>query len=141
MRYLTEDQRRCHQAFKTSTYEKCKNINPDLVKGTCGWVLGSFEYLRWRNATRDDLLWISAYPGCGKSVLAKSLVDDVFQEHDPNVSILYFFFRNNDEQNKLASALCAVLHQLFSLQPKLLQHALANWEKSGDKIQHEIGEM
>lgn len=46
MRYLTEDQRRCHQAFKTSTYEKYKDINPNRVKGTCGWVLESSENLR-----------------------------------------------------------------------------------------------
>ncbi|EED23383.1 conserved hypothetical protein [Talaromyces stipitatus ATCC 10500] len=119
-RILTEDQRRCHQAFKTSTYEKFKNINPSRVEGTCEWVLNSPEYLRWWNATSNDLLWISADPGCGKSVLAKSLIDGVFPASDSNISIMYFFFKDNDEQNNLATALCAVLHQLFSLQPQLL---------------------
>jgi hypothetical protein len=141
MRYFTEDQRQCHQVFKTSTYEKFKNINPDRVQGTCEWVLKSPEYLRWWNAQRNDLLWISADPGCGKSVLAKSLIDDVFRTFDRNISIVYFFFKNNEQQNDLATALCAMLHQLFSLQPQMLRHALPFWERNKDKIQHEVGDM
>jgi hypothetical protein len=138
---LTEDQRCCHQAFKTSTYEQHKNINPDRVQGTCEWVLKSSEYRRWWTATHNDLLWISADPGCGKSVLAKSLIDDVFKDSAPAVSICYFFFKDNDEQNSLAPALCAILHQLFTLQPQLLQHALPFWEKNKDKIQQETGDL
>jgi ankyrin repeat protein len=141
MRYLTEDQRHCHQAFKTSAYEMFKNINPDRVEGTCEWVLKSPEYLRWWNTTSNDLLWISADPGCGKSVLARSLIDEVFASSDPNVSIVYFFFKDNDEQNNLATALCAVLHQLFTLQPQLLQHALPFWERNREKLQHEIEDL
>ncbi|EED14522.1 conserved hypothetical protein [Talaromyces stipitatus ATCC 10500] len=141
MRYLTEDQRRCHQVFKTSTYERFKNINPNRVEGTCEWALRSPEYLRWWNAIRNDLLWISADPGCGKSVLAKSLIDEVFPLSDSNVFILYFFFKDNDEQNNLATALCAVLHQLFSLQPQLLRQALPFWERNKEKIQNEVDDM
>ncbi|KUL81795.1 hypothetical protein ZTR_09346 [Talaromyces verruculosus] len=141
MRYLSEDHRRCHQAFKTSTYEKFKNINPNRVEGTCEWVFKSVEYLRWWNATSNDLLWISADPGCGKSVLAKSLIDEVFQASDSTVSIVYFFFKDNDEQSNLATSLCAVLHQLFSLQPQLLRLALPYWERNKEKIQNEVDDM
>ncbi|PCG88332.1 Hypothetical protein PENO1_110850 [Penicillium occitanis (nom. inval.)] len=141
LRYVTEDQRRCHHAFKTSTYEKFKNINPDRVKGTCEWVLNSHEYLRWWKATTNDLLWISADPGCGKSVLAKALIDEEFALSNSNISVVYFYFKDNDEQNNFATALCAVLHQLFSLHPQLLQHALPSWEKNQEKIQYEVDEM
>ncbi|KAH8702324.1 hypothetical protein BGW36DRAFT_424603 [Talaromyces proteolyticus] len=134
-------ERRCHQAFKTSNYEMYKNINPDRVEGTCEWVLRSPKYLRWWKATGDDLLWISADPGCGKSVLAKSLIDDIFKISTPKLSICYFFFKDNDEQNNLATALCAVLHQLFILQPQLLRHALPVWEKNQEKIQQEVEDL
>jgi hypothetical protein len=43
-RALTEEQRRCHQAFKTSTYEGHKNINPNQVEGTCEWALKNSQY-------------------------------------------------------------------------------------------------
>jgi len=137
-RISTEDERRCHQAFKTSTYEGFKNLISGRVEGTCEWVLNSPEYLRWWNTTSHDLLWISADPGCGKSVLAKSMIDEVIPLSNSNIFILYFFFDNNDDQNNLATALCAVLHQLFSFQPRLLQHALPFWERNQEKIQYKV---
>lgn len=141
MRYEKVDESRCHQAFKTSTYEEFKDHNPNRVEGTCEWVLNSHEYLRWWRATNNDILWISADPGCGKSVLAKSLIDEVLTLSSSNVSTVYFFFKDHDEQNNLASALCAVLHQLFSLQPHLLAHALPSWRKNKEKIRYEVDEM
>ena len=79
-RSLTEDQRHCHQVFKTLTYEQYKNINPDRAKGTCRWVLENLQYLDWWKSCRNDLLWISADPECGKSVLTKSLIDIDFKK-------------------------------------------------------------
>jgi nucleoside phosphorylase len=140
-RILTEDQHGCHQTFKTSSYEQYKNINPDRVEGTCEWVLKSSEYRRWWESCGNDLLWISADPGCGKSVLAKSLIDEVFQASAPTVPICYFFFKDNDEQNNLATALCAILHQLFMSQPQLLRHALPFWQKNREKIQQEVEDL
>jgi ankyrin repeat protein len=141
VRALTENQHRCYQAFKTSTYEQHKNINPNRVKGTCEWVLKSSQYLRWWDSSCNDLLWISADPGCGKSVLAKSLIDNDLRASASTVSICYFFFKDNDEQNNLATALCAILHQLFGMQPHLLRHAIPSWEKTGDKLQGEVEEL
>jgi hypothetical protein len=107
--------------FKTSTYEQFKNINPDRVEQTCQWALSHPLYQRWRDNASNDLLWISADPGCGKSVLSKSLVDEELRGNDANGStICYFFFKDNDEQNNLATGLCALLHQLFEHQPHLL---------------------
>jgi len=140
-RTLTEDQHRCHRVFKISTYEQHKNINPNRVEGTCEWALKSSEYQHWWESSHNDLLWISADPGCGKSVLAKSLVDNVWNASTPTVSVCYFFFKDNDEQNNLATALCAILHQFFGMQPQLLWHALPSWGKSQDKIWQEVDEL
>lgn len=142
-RVLNEDQRRCHQTFKTSSYEQNKNINPHRADGTCEWVLQSVEYLRWWKNSCNDLLWISADPGCGKSVLSKSLVDEIFGTTSPATpaSICYFFFKDNEEQNNVAAALCAILHQLFSHQPQLIKHALPSWERNQDRLQHEPDEL
>jgi hypothetical protein len=140
-RALTEQQQKCHQVFKTSNYEQHKDINPGRVPGTCQWALQNPHYLHWWHSCCNDLLWISADPGCGKSVLAKSLIDDDFEASSSTVSICYFFFKDNNEQNNLATALCAILHQLFSQQPNLLRHALPSWERNGNKLQQEAGEL
>ncbi|KAK4081239.1 uncharacterized protein Triagg1_2771 [Trichoderma aggressivum f. europaeum] len=136
VRALTQEQQECHQAFKTTTYEQYKNINPNRVEGTCRWVLENPHYRRWRQSSHNDLLWISADPGCGKSVLAKCLVDGDLDTSD-SVSICYFFFKDNDDQNSFTTALCAILHQLFGTQPDLLRHALPDWRKNGKNIQRE----
>ncbi|KAJ9200806.1 hypothetical protein DTO164E3_3956 [Paecilomyces variotii] len=139
--HLSQQQQRCHRAFKTSMYEQYKNINPDRVEGTCQWVLKNEQYLRWLESKCSDLLWISADPGCGKSVLAKSLIDNDFKASGSTASICYFFFKDNDAQNRLATALCAVLHQLFTQRPQLLKHALPYWQKNGDRVQQEVDEL
>ncbi|KAJ9210159.1 hypothetical protein DTO166G4_8248 [Paecilomyces variotii] len=139
--HLAEQQQRCHQAFKTSAYEQFRNINPDRVEGTCQWVLKDERYLRWLGSKCNDLLLISADPGCGKSVLARSLIENDFKRSESTVSVCYFFFKDKDKQNNLSSALCAVLHQLFEQQPQLLRHALPYWKKNGTRIQQEVDQL
>ncbi|KEQ57738.1 purine and uridine phosphorylase [Aureobasidium melanogenum CBS 110374] len=140
-RYLNKEHRSCHQVFKTSTYEQFKNINPDRVDQTCQWALSHPLYQRWRDSATDDLLWISADPGCGKSVLSKSLVDQELPSDVHGSTVCYIFFKDNVEQNSLATGLCALLHQLFQRQPHLLRHAVPAWNKDGSKLQQETDEL
>lgn len=84
-------------------------MSPDRIPGTCLWVLEDPKYQTWQQSQRDDLLWISADPGCGKSVLSKSLIDDELRATGTH-TICYFFFKDNEEQNSLSPALCALLH-------------------------------
>ncbi|CEO61082.1 Putative Ankyrin repeat protein [Penicillium brasilianum] len=138
---LTGQQRSCHQTFKVANYTEQKNINPKRVEGTCLWALQSPEYIRWSESTCNDLLWVSADPGCGKSVLARSIIDDCLKAPGQAVKVCYFFFKDNEEQNHLAAAMCSVLHQLFSQRPDLLRHAMPSWEKNGEKLRHEAEEL
>lgn len=75
-------------------------------------------FLRWRDDDESNLLWISADPGCGKSTLSKALVDDDIL-HDPTDSRhafrIYFFFKDLGEQSLASSAICALIHQLYSV--------------------------
>lgn len=84
---------------------------------------------------------MSADPGCGKSVLARSIIDDCLESSYPSVRICYFFFKDNDTQNNLSNALCSVLHQLFSQQPQLLQYAIPTWGKNGETLRQEVDEL
>ncbi|KAK1954643.1 ankyrin [Colletotrichum sublineola] len=139
-RYESEEQDKYLQALKTSSYETFKNINPGRVQGTCKWVLDHTRYRAWQQSLHDDLLWISADPGCGKSVLAKSLIDEDFQctnEH----TVCYFFFKDNENQNNLTTALCALLHQLFCFQPILLHYVGAAFALNGKKLRAEVDEL
>ncbi|KAK7219748.1 hypothetical protein V2G26_007751 [Clonostachys chloroleuca] len=140
VRYENEKQFECHRTFRTSDYEKFKNVNPDRVSNTCRWVLEHPQYRKWQQSPQDDLLWISADPGCGKSVLSKSLVENELRSTDVH-TVCYFFFKDNEEQDTIATALCALLHQLFRSRPSLLRYAMAVYEKDGEKLQKEVDEL
>jgi hypothetical protein len=86
------------------------------------------------------LLWISADPGCGKSVLARRLVDQDLQS-ESTYTVCYFFFKDNEDQNSLPAALCSILHQLFTSQPGLIKYALTAWGKHGEWVQSEQEEL
>ncbi|CAG8426705.1 unnamed protein product [Penicillium salamii] len=140
-RASADQQKKCHQAFKICSYTEQKDINPMKAEGTCQWALQSSEYLRWMASNHNDLLWISADPGCGKSVLSRSIIDGYVHAPSPAVTICYFFFKENEEQNNLATALCSILHQLFSQQPHLLYHAIPHWERNGKMLRKEVDEL
>jgi hypothetical protein len=129
--------RACLRALKTSAFDEFKNINPDRVPDTCRWVLDDPRYQRWHESSQDNLLWISADPGAGKSTLAKALVD-----HDLRTSashtVCHFFFKDNDKQQRLTTALCAILFQIFEDQRILLEHPLSEWEIQGEKSFQEV---
>ncbi|KAK8054583.1 hypothetical protein PG994_009650 [Apiospora phragmitis] len=103
----------------TSPYEDRKNRNPKRVDGTCEWFTTHNRFQNWQ-AEASAMLWVSADPGCGKSVLAKYLVDDVIASNTTRTTCYFFFKDDFDDQKTLESALCCILHQLFIQKPDLL---------------------
>jgi ankyrin repeat protein len=121
---------RLTKSTEDATYEWYKNRVEERVEGTCKWFLQHAHFQEWAKQDSGPLL-VSADPGCGKSVLAKYLVDHVLPESA--TTICYFFFKDQD-QNTVRQALCALLHQLFSQKPALIQHAMKQYEKDGKKL-------
>lgn len=90
------------------------------------WFLNHVRFQKWLEQESGVLL-VSADPGCGKSVLAKYLIEHGLPR---SATICYFFFKDQD-QNTVRQALCAVLHQLFSQKPSLIEHAMERFTKDG----------
>jgi ankyrin repeat protein len=129
---MSDRQKRCLHLFRLTkstedvTYEWYKNRVEERVEGTCKWFLRHAHFQEWAKQDSGPLL-VSADPGCGKSVLAKYLIDHVLRE---SATVCYFFFKDQD-QNTARQALCALLHQLFSQKPALIQHAMKQYEQDG----------
>jgi ankyrin repeat protein len=123
----------CLQTLRTSDYEQFKDRNPNRLEGTCRWFLRHDHFLTWQQAS-SALLWVSADPGCGKSVLAKSLVDQYLRPTEDRVCCFFFFKDDNDKQTNINYALSALLHQLFSQKRSLLNHALREYEVEGPQL-------
>ena len=119
-------------------YEAGKNVNPERIPGTCEWFLNHPGFLTWRESQKSSMLWLSADPGCGKSVLSKYLVDRRGEVMTINANapvVCYFFFKDGDlDRMDAAKALCAMLHQLFMQEPRLYQHAKEDFETKNEKF-------
>jgi ankyrin repeat protein len=132
---LSDKERECHQLFrltsdsKDATYEWYKNRVEERAENTCLWVLKHDHFQKWMNQESGPLL-VTADPGCGKSVLAKYLID---HELPQSAAICYFFFKDQD-QNTSRQALCALLHQLFTQKPALIKHAMPLFNKDGQAL-------
>lgn len=129
----------CHQMFRLTTdsrdatYEWYKDRVEERVQDTCLWFLKHEHFQDWLKQESGPLL-VTADPGCGKSVLAKYLVDHYLPR---SITICYFFFKDKD-QNTIRQALCALLHQLFSQKQCLIKHAMLQFCKDGQGLINSI---
>ena len=130
---LSDREIQCLRALRTVEYEKFKDRNPDRLDRTCEWFLRHERFYEWRQR-KSGFLWVSADPGCGKSVLAKCLIDREIKSTESRTTC-YFFFKDDDkEQKSLTTAFSSLLHQLFSRKQSLIQHAMQDYTIDGDKL-------
>ena len=125
-----------------SDYESDKNSVSARVPGTCEWFFEDERFLSWRDSKHSRLLWVSAGPGCGKSVLSRSLIDERRVCTSAMTStVCYFFFKDGQEQRTHgANALSAMLHQLFE-KTALISHALPSGKSYGQKLRDAFSEL
>lgn len=82
--------------------------------GTCDWITSNDEYKRWVkpgcSITQDRLLVISGTHGCGKSVLASSIV--VRLENDEQHTLFFAFSSSNGSRQTSENLIRTLLWQL-----------------------------
>lgn len=93
---LSDKEEKCLQLFRLTsstedvTYEWYKDRVENRVQNTCQWFLYHDHFLKWLERDSGPLL-VSADPECGKSVLAKYLIDHGLSRSS---TICYFFFKD-----------------------------------------------
>ncbi|KPM37856.1 hypothetical protein AK830_g8704 [Neonectria ditissima] len=134
---LAEKKRRSTllQRLYAVPYRDRKDRNPDRVAGTCEWFTTHALFQGFAESEKSSLLWVSADPGCGKSVLAKYLVDEWLPSTEARITCYFFFKDDFSDQRSLAGALCCILRQLFLQRPDLLSEKLLDrFEEDGDRL-------
>jgi hypothetical protein len=124
---------RCLRMLYACPYRDRKERNSERVPGTCEWFTNHSRFQDWNKNQSSSLLWVSADPGCGKSVLAKYLIDQVLPSTSKRTTCYFFFKDDFSDQKSVANAVCAILRQLFLAKPRLLRDSiLTEFETKGD---------
>src|SRR2546423_760491 len=65
---------------------------PEPGPGTCEWVFESQNFIQWVGGS-PQLLFIEGPPGCGKSTLAKYVLErlGLLARHDDRIILSHFF--------------------------------------------------
>ncbi|RYO91810.1 hypothetical protein DL764_008235 [Monosporascus ibericus] len=137
-----EKEIRILKCLDASPYKDRKDRNPPPVQGTCHWFVSHEHFRDWQERKSSAMLWVSADPGCGKSVLAKHLVDSVLLTTESR-TVCYFFFKDDfEDQRSAVCALCCILHQLFVQKRILLSDAILDqFDIVGEKFTSSFGEL
>ncbi|KAJ3497837.1 hypothetical protein NLG97_g1590 [Lecanicillium saksenae] len=152
------------QALKSAggNYLGGMDYNPNPVQGTCRWFFEAAEFSGWRDSSGSGVFWVTAGPGCGKSVLARTLVRDEHLKSTVAVAtvetsptstvsapitsseaiICYFFFKDDVvARTKMTTALCALLHQLFVQAPEFLEQGVSVFSKNGAALTESFDDL
>ncbi|KAH8693560.1 hypothetical protein BGW36DRAFT_429605 [Talaromyces proteolyticus] len=130
------------QGSLASTGSEGRNITPDFCKITSGkefhrtrepntldWVFSHPQLQEFRASTRNEILWFAAPAGCGKSVSTRSIIEEnIFHSVDGLVCAC-FILKDGSKRQKPATALQALLYQMFTARPQLFNRYAADYVK------------
>lgn len=92
------------------------NFNKALVQrqqGSGQWFLKGEAYKAWK-IERNSFLWLNGIPGCGKTILSSTIIEDLESNEAYSQTLLYFYFDFNDiDKQSLESAVRSLISQLY----------------------------
>jgi ankyrin repeat protein len=138
-----EKVKRLFNMLYTSPYRDRKDRNAKNVPRTCGWFTRHPRFRAWIEGDQQSLLWVSADPGCGKSVLTRHLVDEALVTAAGERTICYFFFKDDfEDQKSSTSAIASILRQLLLAKPHFLPDSvLDRIDTDGERLTQSFDQL
>jgi hypothetical protein len=112
---IDDNRKRIHRWL--SAPDPWLNYNKALKErqpGTGTWFVENKQYANWKT-NPDSFLWLYGIPGCGKTILSSTIIEDVlyYCSNDPVMVVVYFFFDFNDiEKQKYEKMIRSLITQL-----------------------------
>ncbi|KAF6802449.1 ankyrin repeat protein [Colletotrichum sojae] len=129
---LSKDEQDCLKLLSSAGggYESQRLSVEKPVQGTCQWFIRHKAFISWLEDSASTLLWVTANPGCGKTVLSGFLVD-VLSRPPIDSTVCHFFFKAGEEGRRHShQALSAILHQVFKSRPKAINVAMKTYSST-----------
>ncbi|KAL8723878.1 MAG: hypothetical protein Q9166_008232 [cf. Caloplaca sp. 2 TL-2023] len=88
------------------------------VRSTGDWFLKSQQYADWKVGPHS-LRWLHGIPGCGKTILSSTIIEDIRELCTQNQgnALAYFYFDFNDPQSQCGKMLRSLIRQLSKQDP------------------------
>ncbi|KAK0118571.1 hypothetical protein ONS95_007457 [Cadophora gregata] len=133
--FAAERKRRLLSRLSTVAFEhKHRKLKALRYEGTGTWLIGDTKYKEWKSSTESAVLCCHGIPGCGKSVLASSIVDSLLTN---NTTVYYYCDysdkRTLDPANLFGALARQVLGKLKSI-PETLAATIENAAHDGDRL-------
>jgi len=120
---------------------------------TCTWISENGAFKKWKSGEGPKTFWLHGYPGLGKSVIAKYVLEILtenrrhasHQEHSGTLQsplVVYFFCSDREEGTRsLRHLLCSIIHQLIFSNPRLAAPISEKWPTVGDEVTLSVGNL
>ncbi|KAH8657977.1 hypothetical protein BX600DRAFT_415770 [Xylariales sp. PMI_506] len=93
----------------STNFEKARRV---CHEGSGQWFLQSTRFFEWKT-TKNSFLWLHGIPGCGKTILSSTVIDNL-EKSDSHAKTIYFYFDFADsEKQSYAAAVRSLASQLY----------------------------
>ncbi|KAI0411065.1 hypothetical protein F5X98DRAFT_358030 [Xylaria grammica] len=90
--------------------------------GSGQWLFQTVTFSNWKSR-KNSVLWLYGIPGCGKTILASTIVEHLKRDSTCLRGLLYFYFRFNDtSKQNLDDALRSLVSQLYVKRDDVRNH-------------------
>lgn len=142
---MNDIERLCITLFSASDIAEYKSDLASPVEGTCQWVLKNPQYLGWLSETKASLLWISGFPGSGKTILSAYLLDHLSKtESSPGSrpTVCCFFCDEKIETQRDGKAILrSLIFQILVRRRKLIRHIKSAYDIQGPHLVDNFSEL
>ena len=93
---------------------KHKKLQSLRYPGTGSWIFEDGIFREWRNSAQSSMICCHGIPGCGKTVLASTIIDEL-QILSPKVQVIYYYCDYSDKRTLQTDRIFGTLLKQFFL--------------------------
>ncbi|KAH6658355.1 hypothetical protein BKA67DRAFT_512547, partial [Truncatella angustata] len=90
-------------------------------KGSGQRLLESESYLTWKNG-QNSFLWLYGIPGCGKTILASTVIEDLQNNRNPSQTFYFYFDFTDSRKQSFENTLHSLVSQIYHRNENAQKH-------------------
>lgn len=90
-------------------------------QGSGQWLLQDSAYSAWKTEP-NSFLWLYGIPGCGKTILSSTIVEDLEKRGVPQKPLYFYFDFNDTNKQTLEKAVLSLITQLYGKREDARRH-------------------